>query len=269
MSIWVPSPNYHHGRRKALTWIVWHSTESGEVRGGAMNVAAGWFGKRASGVSAHIVVDDGADRRYPDGVVECVRPGDTAWHAASANAGGYGIEVVGKAGQGGPAWSDPYSLAAVKNACLWILSNPSLQNIPSRWLTDTQLRNGERGHIVHSQVSRVLGGTTHTDPGAGFPYAFAMEQLGARSASTTPAASSVGGTGRTLRVVAPLLSGDDVRALQAGLNRVFPSYSHLTVDGSYGPGTAAVVREFQQRSGLSADGVVGPATRSALAKAGI
>ena len=105
MAIWVPSPNHYYGRRQPLTWIVWHSTESPEVRGAAHNVAAGWFAKKASKVSAHIVVDDGGDPRYPDGVVECVRPGDTAWHAAKANAGGYGIEIVGKAGQGSPGLS--------------------------------------------------------------------------------------------------------------------------------------------------------------------
>jgi hypothetical protein len=269
MALWVASPNHYFGRRQPLKWIVWHSTESSEVRGGAMNVAAGWFAKRASRVSAHVTVDDGSDPRYPDGVIECVKPGDTAWHAANANAGGYGIEIVGKAGQGDRAWSDPYSLAAIRNACLWIISNPSLQHIPARWLTDSQLRKGERGHIVHSQVSRVLGGTTHTDPGLGFPYDKVMEfLLGSRAAPSVgaPSAASVGGVGRTLRVAPRLLRGDDVRALQGGLNRAFPAYSDLQVDGVYGPGTAAVIREFQERAGLKADGVVGPATRAALAR---
>lgn len=267
MSIWVRSPNFHPGRRRALAWVVWHSTESSEVRGGAHNVAAGWFAKPASKVSSHVVVDDGSDPRYPDGVVECVRAADTAWHAGNANAAGYGIEIVGRAGQGGAAWSDPYSLAAVRNACLWVLSHPALNDIPSRWLTDAQLRAGERGHTVHSQVSRVLGGTDHTDPGLGFPYGFAMECLGGRV--VTPSSAAIGGAGRTLRVGVPLLSGDDVRGLQAGLNRVCPSYSRLTVDGVYGPATEAVVREFQKRAWLVADGVVGPATRSAMAKVGI
>lgn len=269
MSLWVPSPNFHHGRRRSLIWCVWHSTESSEVKGGAMNVAAGWFGKKTSRVSAHIVVDNGADPRYPDGVIECVNPRDTAWHAANANAGGYGIEIVGKAGQGGPAWNDSYSLAAIRNACRWIRSNPHLTHIPARWLTDTQLRRGESGHIVHSQVSRVLGGTNHTDPGAGFPYDKVMEFLLGTSAAPSvgaPSAASVGGVGRTLRVSSPLLRGDDVRALQGGLNRSFPAYSDLQVDGVYGADTAAVIREFQQRAGLAADGVVGPATRAALAR---
>lgn len=68
-----------------------------------------------------------------------------------------------------------------------------------------------------------------------------------------------------LWVVAPAR----VRTLQAGLNKVFRSYSHLDVDGDYGPATEAVVREFQRRSGLAVDGVVGDRTFAELAKFGI
>jgi N-acetyl-anhydromuramyl-L-alanine amidase AmpD len=264
MSVWVPSPNYYFGRKAPLLWVVWHSTESAEVKGAAMNVGAGWFGQKTSKVSAHVVVDNGADARYPDGVVECVKPGDTAWHAASANASGYGVEIVGKATQSGADWTDPYSLAAVRNAARWIRSNPALSHIPSRWLTDTQLRNREQGHVVHAQVTRVLGGTTHTDPGPNFPFAYAMEQLGAGVPSEAHEPPVTART--TLRMG---YTGQNVSALQAGLNRAFPSYSHLTVDGDFGPATESVVKEFQGRVGLTADGVVGPATWAKLGQYGI
>lgn len=66
---------------------------------------------------------------------------------------------------------------------------------------------------------------------------------------------------RTLRVGS---TGQDVRALQSGLNRAFPAYSRLAVDGRFGRATQGVVMEFQSRVRLVRDGIVGPATRKAL-----
>lgn len=63
--------------------------------------------------------------------------------------------------------------------------------------------------------------------------------------------------------------GRRVRRLQRGLNRAFPAYSSLVVDGIFGKATGSVVREFQRRSGLAADGIVGPRTRRHLAGYGI
>jgi hypothetical protein len=65
------------------------------------------------------------------------------------------------------------------------------------------------------------------------------------------------------------MRGAAIRSLQAGLNAVFPAYSHLQPDGIYGPATYASLTEFQRRSGLTPDGVVGPLTRSALKRVGI
>lgn len=64
-------------------------------------------------------------------------------------------------------------------------------------------------------------------------------------------------------------TGRSVQLLQAGLNRVFPAYSHLATDGVFGPATAHVVVEFQTRSGIVDDGVVGPITRAKLATFGV
>lgn len=60
-----------------------------------------------------------------------------------------------------------------------------------------------------------------------------------------------------------------IKNLQAGLNRAFPAYSKLAVDGFDGPKTKAVVKEFQRRTGLVQDGNVGPLTTAKLAKYGI
>ena len=50
--------------------------------------------------------------------------------------------------------------------------------------------------------------------------------------------------------------GDAVKAAQAGLK--------VTVDGVFGPGTEAAMREFQRGKGLVPDGIVGPRTWQAL-----
>lgn len=59
-------------------------------------------------------------------------------------------------------------------------------------------------------------------------------------------------------------TGAYVKDLQAGLNRQYPAYSHLVVDGVYGPATEACVREFQTRAHLQVDGIAGPQTLGAL-----
>lgn len=63
--------------------------------------------------------------------------------------------------------------------------------------------------------------------------------------------------------------GAAVTKLQVGLNKVFPAYSKLKVDGVFGSATERVVREFQKRSKLTVDGIVGTRTKAALAKYGI
>jgi len=49
--------------------------------------------------------------------------------------------------------------------------------------------------------------------------------------------------------------GDQVRQLQALLNRDYPAYSKLVEDGDFGPNTEAVIREFQRRAGLPVNGI--------------
>lgn len=70
--------------------------------------------------------------------------------------------------------------------------------------------------------------------------------------------------GSTKPVLSVGSTGQLVSELQAFLNRVYPAYSSLVVDGDFGPATEAVVKEFQRRSGITADGIVGPVTWSHL-----
>lgn len=67
-----------------------------------------------------------------------------------------------------------------------------------------------------------------------------------------------------LHVTSPLMKGPDVLRIQEQLQAW--GYSPGTLDGEYGPATAAAVKAFQRAQALDADGVVGPLTRAALRK---
>ncbi len=60
--------------------------------------------------------------------------------------------------------------------------------------------------------------------------------------------------------------GADVVALQNALNQLRGQGQQLVVDGSFGRGTLAAVKEFQQMKALGADGIVGPITTQALCR---
>ncbi|GGJ78496.1 hypothetical protein GCM10008939_22940 [Deinococcus aquiradiocola] len=61
---------------------------------------------------------------------------------------------------------------------------------------------------------------------------------------------------RVLTVRTPRLSGADVREVQRRLRQVLPDARGLTIDGYYGPVTAAAVRRYQLRNDLTPDGRV-------------
>jgi len=159
----------------------------------------------------------------------------------SNHAGGYALDLnapdhpLGKAGTFSGA-----QVAAIRAICA------EVGNVV-RWGGDYSGRKDEMHvEIVGSQAAvaavaaRLRGGAVH--PGA-------------------PAPAPAPASGQLLRRGS---TGDAVKALQARLNRDYPAYSKLVVDGIFGAGTERVVREFQGRAGLAVDGIAGPKTLAAL-----
>lgn len=68
-------------------------------------------------------------------------------------------------------------------------------------------------------------------------------------------------TQRVLKLTDPCMTGEDVRQLQAALQKAGIA---ISVDGVFGRGTEKLVKQFQQQKNLEADGIVGTGTRKAL-----
>lgn len=84
--------------------------------------------------------------------------------------------------------------------------------------------------------------------------------------------SDMGGTAYPGTALRTGSKGNDVRLVQFWLRIAADNYSSLqavTVDGSFGSGTAAAVKAFQSLFGLTADGIVGRTTWAKLNEVGI
>ena len=69
---------------------------------------------------------------------------------------------------------------------------------------------------------------------------------------------------RLLKKKSPLMTGEDVRDVQAALLRAGYSCGKTGADGEYGNNTKKAVEAFQKAKGLTADGIVGENTTEAL-----
>lgn len=128
--------------------------------------------------------------------------------------------------------------------------------------------SGYNAHLSHVHIS--LRNTTSEKASAAVVAAAAADTTPWFKLANPPTPAPAAEDGERLKTGS---RGEAVKALQAGLRKVFPAYRHyvrpygkyIVVDGIYGPHTEAWVKEFQRRSGISADGIVGPVTRRRLA----
>jgi hypothetical protein len=123
----------------------------------------------------------------PGETVDLLNLSTVGWHCGNGNQVGIGLEVVGYARYSFAEWTTGDQFAAVRLDAKRAAEVAAAKGIPLRWLSLSQIRNGERGFCTHADISATLGGTNHTDPGPGFPYAIFMQMVQQWTAGATVA----------------------------------------------------------------------------------
>jgi N-acetyl-anhydromuramyl-L-alanine amidase AmpD len=175
----VESPNKTPTKGRSIDFVVMHTMEIAE-RKDAAEICAQWFKSRVSQVSAHYCVD-------ADGVIQCVREKDIAWHARGGNTPSIGVELAGFARQTRKDWADAYSKAVLRRAATLVADVCRRKRIPVRWLVASDLLAGRRGITGHVEVSRAYRLSDHWDPGPGFPIEDFLARVRASQAASARA----------------------------------------------------------------------------------
>ena len=188
----VQAPSHGGGYRSGQpTLIVVHSLEAPARRGLAWDLANGWL--QTAPVSPHAVTD-------PTETVDTCSESIVGWQCGNGNQVSIGLEVTGYAAWNFEQWTTGDAFAAVRLDAKRAAEAAKRHGIPLRWLSLQQIRNGESGFCFHADISATLGGTSHTDPGQGFPAAIFMRMVqqwagGQVVPGTNPNPQPGGGTG--------------------------------------------------------------------------
>ncbi len=171
---WIPAKAFGAlFKRPAPAFVVVHSTESENTPAIAESLAGpNWFGGPKAGTSTHKIVDQ-------DSICEGVKRDRVAYHAGpGGNSYGIAYEFCGRASWSAAKWREPAQLQMLRNAAphiaddlIAITGSLAAARSAARWLSLVQVARNEHGLCTHNDIRLAKGGTTHSDPGANFPYA--------------------------------------------------------------------------------------------------
>jgi hypothetical protein len=140
----------------------------------------------------------------PGETVETCPENIVGWHCGNGNQYGIGLEVVGYARYTLEEWTTGDQWAALRLDAKRLAEAATRHGIPLRWLSLAQIAAGVKGVCTHADITLSApprgGGTTHTDPGRGFPFDAFMRtaqqwQGGSAPGGGTPNPQPGGGTG--------------------------------------------------------------------------
>lgn len=225
---WMPPRSWTDANRTAVQLVVIHTTE-GSAHARSAEDGAAYDQRRTDGTSTHYFHDS-------DSTVQCVRTADQAHTARSqGNRRGIHHELCTRAGSAN--WADAYHQAMLRRAAKQAARDAAKWGIPVRKLTSAQVADGLKGFCGHVDITYAFpqDGGTHTDPGAGFPWATFLDLV---RAEMNPEGDMLVKKGDT---------GEEVRYWQYVLNEL--GYSVGAVDGDYGAKTEAAVNAHRKAKG--------------------
>lgn len=164
------------------TRVVIHATEGdlGYPRTSAAGQALGtahYFAGGDAGGSAHYVEDVAGEQH-------CVADSHIAWHAPP-NQHSLGIEICGNVEYSREQWLAPDVWPAVVRAADRTRDLCTRYGIPAVRISTADLLAGAHGICGHVDVSDAWHQTSHTDPGAGFPWPEFMSAVAGASTSVS------------------------------------------------------------------------------------
>jgi hypothetical protein len=158
------------------TFGVLHDAET-PLEAGYARAIANMFATTSTQKSATYMVD-------PVDTVQLLDESLIAWHCGNANPRSIGVEQSGYAQFTEAEWSTDAAFQQEERVAQLMREIRDRHGIGLYWMTDQQLRDAHAGRIVggwatHEQCSRVIGGSTHTDPAPNYPLARVMARANA------------------------------------------------------------------------------------------
>lgn len=253
----IPAGHYREGRITTVDLAVVHTAEFA----GTAATLRRYFETTDRQVSCHSIVDATT-------TVQVLPFTDTAYAAPGANADGDQLELCGFARWNRATWLGEHR-PMLERTSHWLAARCVARRLPPVLLTPADLRAGKRGITGHLQVSQAFHRSSHTDPGAGFPWdvvlartRYHLERLtsppAVRPLVTAPAYPGF-----------PLTVGKRGQAVLLWQRQMRRRGWRIGVDGIYGEGSATVARAFQREKHLKVDGIVGPTTWAATWRASV
>lgn len=253
------------------TRVVIHATcpNTGYAGASAAGQAIGtarYFAGGNAGGSAHYIEDINTE-------THCVPDGTIAYHAPP-NVRSVGIEICAEGGD----YAKSYTREQWLSASVWpaVLRTASRTRelcqryaIPMVKLSVADLLANRHGICGHVDVSNAWHQSSHSDPGAGFPWDKFIAAVGG---AVIPATGPVGPAPISSWSSLPDLAYGETNSSIASLQRFCNAYNWvpalpiLPITGYYGDMTTGVIRSAQAQMGIQgADGRnVGPQTKQAL-----